>query len=330
MSKQLGTPSKLTVERDGIYHALPTFASDVKGLTAMVFGASGISGHHMLRVLSKHPERWSAVYSVARKPLSYTNQLGENVKHVSADLLDDPSTTAEKLKAQGVRADYVFFFAYLQPSPPPGAPLWSNVEEMCNVNAKLLQNCLDALVLADIKPKRFLLQTGAKQYAYNCGAALAPSEESDPRVHVEPNFYYLQEDILFEYCKKHGVEWNVTRPCHILGAVPSAAMNFVYLLAVYASVQKHLGRKLDFPGDLAAWDKVYEQSSAMMNGYLAEWSVLTPHAGNEAFNAGDGGATTLARFWPALAGWYGLETSPPDEDAKYDEFTLPYKETPRG
>ena len=201
---------------------------------------------------------------------------------------------------------------------------------MCNVNAKLLQNCLDALVLADIKPKRFMLQTGAKTYGYHLSSALTPAKESDPRVHIEPNFYYLQEDSLFEYCQKQGVEWNVTRPATIWGAVPGAAMNIAYPLAVYATVQKYMGRKLDFPGDLAAWDKIYEQSSAMMNGYLAEWAVLAPHAGNEAFNAGDGGACTLARLWPRFAEWYGLETSPPDENAKYHEFTLPYKQTPRG
>lgn len=30
--------------------------------------------------------------------------------------------------------DYVFFFSYIQPPPKPGQSLWSNAEEMCEVN----------------------------------------------------------------------------------------------------------------------------------------------------------------------------------------------------
>lgn len=330
MADQLKASLALEVERHGIYHALPTWPAELKGLDAIVFGANGISGHHMLRVLSKHPERWSTIYSISRKPQEYTYQIGQNVKHVSTDLLEGPSHIAKKLKAAGVRADYVFFFAYLQPAPPEGAPLWSNVEEMCDVNGRLLQNCVDALVLAGIKPKRFLLQTGIKHYGSHMGSPINPMEESDPRVNLEPNFYYNQEDILFAYSHKHGVEWNVTRPSFIWGAVPSAAMNIAYPLAVYASVQKHLGQTLAFPGDLAAWEKPIDQSSAMMNCYLAEWAVVNPRAKNEALNAGDGCPFTWARFWPRFAEWYGLETSPPDESEEYHQFTLPYKTPPRG
>jgi nucleoside-diphosphate-sugar epimerase len=320
----------LKVEQDGIYHALPTFPADLKGLSAIVFGANGISGHHMLRVLSRHPERWSTIYSVSRRAQSYSYQVGNHVKHVAADLLENPEKVAEKMKLEGVKADYVFFFAYLQPAPPEGAPLWSNVEEMCEVNAKLLQNSIDALVLAGIKPKRFLLQTGTKHYGIHMGPAINPIEESDPRVELEKNFYYIQEDILWAASKKNGFEWNVTRPSFIWGAVPAAAMNIAYPLGLYASIQKHLGRSLDFPGDIAAWEKILEQSSAQMNCYLAEWAVLTSAAKNEILNAGDGGPFSWARFWPKLAAWYGLKTRPPDEYAKYNEFTVPYETNPRG
>lgn len=62
--------------------------------------------------------------------------------------------------------DYVFFFSYIQVAPKDGAALWSNAQEMCRVNGNLLKNFLDALALSDIKPKRFILQTGAKYYGY--------------------------------------------------------------------------------------------------------------------------------------------------------------------
>tara|TARA_R110002060_G_scaffold1755_3_gene3283 strand:- start:841 stop:978 length:138 start_codon:yes stop_codon:yes gene_type:complete len=41
---------------------------------------------------------------------------------------------------------------------------------------------------------------------------LNPAVESDPRVEIEPNFYYPQEDMLWEYCGREGVGWNVIRP----------------------------------------------------------------------------------------------------------------------
>lgn len=87
------------------------------------------------------------------------------------------------------------------------------------------------------------------------GPATNPSFESDPRVTLEPNFYYPQEDLLRKYCEASGAAWNVVRPSYIIGAVRDNVLNFLPGLAVYAAVQKHLGRELLFPGDFVAWDK---------------------------------------------------------------------------
>lgn len=46
-------------------------------------------------------------------------------------------------------------------------------------------------------------------------------EEWFPRVELEPNFYYPQEDRLFEWTKKHSIQWNVAMPSYIIGAVCS-------------------------------------------------------------------------------------------------------------
>ena len=44
------------------------------------------------------------------------------------------------------------------------------------------------------------------------GPLKTPAEEWDPRVTLEPNFYYDQEDILLEYHRRTGVEWGVVMP----------------------------------------------------------------------------------------------------------------------
>lgn len=157
---------------------------------------------------------------------------------------------------------------------------------------------------------------------------LTPQMEDDPRITLAPNFYYTQEDMLFEHCRGTRTQWNVTRPGWILGAVEGAAMNIVYPLSVYAAVQKHLGEPLRFPGDYAAWDKEQIQSTAMLNCFFSEWAVLTPEAGDQAFNVGDSCLFTWGRFWPVLASWYGIPWLPPDADAKYTEIEM--SAPPRG
>jgi hypothetical protein len=130
--------------------------------------------------------------------------------------------------------------------------------------AALLRNFCEALLLANIKPNRIMLQTGAKIYGIHLGPATTPQEETDPRVTLEPNFYYPQEDFLWEFCKKQDIDCNICMPASIPGAVSDAAMNIVFPLRVYASVQKHLGEKLEFPTDLQVWDSNVCMSSCQM------------------------------------------------------------------
>lgn len=197
--------------------------------------------------------------------------------------------------------------------------------------ANLIRNFLEGLKIANLKPKRFLLQTGAKNYGFHIGPATNPSFESDPRILLENNFYYPQEDTLFAYCKETGSQWNVIRPSYIIGAVRDNLLNNLVGIAVYASVQSYLKRSLAFPGDYLAWDREHCQSTAMLNAYLEEWAVLSPHTGNQAFNAQDGLPFTWGRMWQYLGAWYGVEWSPPETDpSKYRTFESRWKETPRG
>jgi hypothetical protein len=147
---------------------------------------------------------------------------------------------------------------------------------------------------------------------------------------IEPNFYYDQEDILFQYCRENNIEWNIVRPSFILGAVEGSAMNAVYTMAVYAAVQKHKGEKLIWPADTVAWEKELVQSSAMLNSYLSEYVALNEQAGNEAFNATDGSPFTYGRLWTELAKWFGMEfTYPEDDDTHFHQVKM-HHEPPRG
>ena len=191
---------------------------------------------------------------------------------------------------------------------------------------------MDALVLSNAIPKRILLQLGAKYYGVHLGPTQVPQEEDDPRVLIEPNFYYPQEDKVIEFCRQHGSHWNTTRPASIPGAVRDAAMNLCLPLAIYASVQKHLGKPIEYPSDLTAWEMTEQLSSAMMNSYLAEWIVLTEAAKDESFNSSDSSPFAWGKFWPKLASWYKIDYKRPNTDpsAAYREVKTPYDPPPRG
>lgn len=96
--------STQVVHSKGIYHGLPTFPAELKNLRAIVAGANGISGQHMLRALSEQPERWSQIYALSRRPPLDTEALGKNIKHLAVDFLSSPEEIAKTLREENVQA----------------------------------------------------------------------------------------------------------------------------------------------------------------------------------------------------------------------------------
>lgn len=94
----------ITVQSKGIYHGLPVYPSETKGLTAIVTGANGISGYHMVKVLASSPERWSKIYCLSRRPPAIPGGLPKNAEFVSVDFLKKPEEIAELLKKNNVQA----------------------------------------------------------------------------------------------------------------------------------------------------------------------------------------------------------------------------------
>lgn len=96
-----------TVQSIGEFHGLPTFpeTDEFQNLTAVVTGANGISGYHMVRVLAAAPKRWSKIYCLSRRPppANFFEDLGDGAKrveHIQVDFLTDPSEIAGCLKGK--------------------------------------------------------------------------------------------------------------------------------------------------------------------------------------------------------------------------------------
>ena len=166
--------------------------------------------------------------------------------------------------------------------------------------------------------------TAAKIYA-NCYSI-------HPGIDLEPNLYYTQHDILESFCTTHKIAWNSGLPSFIIGAAIDSSQSLLFPLLVYASVQKYLGRPLEYPSDVTAWYTPQSLSNAVLNSYLCEWSVLAPNTANQAFNAWDDCAFTWGKMWPRLAKYFGMEYTGPDTStsAQFEEKGMKYEPPPHG
>jgi nucleoside-diphosphate-sugar epimerase len=239
--------SQQPLRQSGIYRNLPTFDPNIKGLKAIVCGATGISGFNTIRSLLDTPDRWSTVYALSRSPLSedmlalLTDEQRSHIQHVSIDFGSSDQDIAKSLKDAGVKADYVFYYAYLSPKNGESAMHPSAADDLVKSNIPPFKNFLGSLPLAGIKPKRILLQTGGKNYGMHMGRVRTPLVESDPQpTRLGPNFYYNQEEVLMQFCDEHPeTDWNVVMPAAIIGTTKYASMNTALSWGVYAAVQAH-------------------------------------------------------------------------------------------
>ncbi|CAG9955304.1 unnamed protein product [Clonostachys rosea f. rosea IK726] len=314
----------------GIYRNLPNFDPSIRNLNAIITGSNGISGFATLRALLDAPERWSTIYSLSRSGLSaeqlalIPESLRSHIKEVSVDLTRPSQEIVDTLQKAGVKADYVFFYAYLQPKTGDSGMSTKMADALAGINVPMFKNFLDSLELANLEPKRILLQTGGKNYGLHIGRCRAPLVESDPKPrHLQTNFYYSQEDLLFEYCEKHPqTGWNVVRPVGVIGVAQHAPLNAFYPFAIYAAVQAQKGEPLYFGGDFESWQFEYSHSTARLGGYLSEWAVLEEKCKNHAFNQQDGATITWDRFFNELARWYGVESGVVNPDHDVSKFKI--------
>ncbi|KAK7409527.1 hypothetical protein QQX98_008311 [Neonectria punicea] len=252
--------------------------------------------------------------------------LRSHIKHIQVDLNRPGKEIAQVLQEAGVIADYAFFYAYIEPKGLGSGMDHKVADALYMANVPLFENFLQALEVADITPKRILLQTGAKSYGPLLGRSRHPFVESDPEPrHLTNNFYYGQEDALYDFCKRHPESgWNVVRPSGIIGVTQGSPLNLFFPLAVYAAVQAHKGEPLNFNGDFSSWQREYSYSTARLTGYLSEWAVLENKCRNQAFNAQDGETLTWDRFYERLVKWFGVRQGAkvPDGNESYDNVTV--------
>lgn len=279
----------------------------------LVIGVTGIVGNSLAEILPlpDTPGGPWKVYGVARRPRPNWNAQ-HPVHYIQCDVSNSEETKAKLSQLADVT--HVFYVT------------WANRRteaENCEVNGAMFRNVLRALIPNAPKFRHICLQTGTKHYGgpFEAFGKIQPHEppftEDLPRLNV-PNFYYTQEDILFEETKKkEGLTWSIHRPNAIFGFSPYSMMNIIGTLCVYAAICKHEGLPLKFPGNKASWEGTFSVASDA--DLIAEqhiWATVDSNARNEAFNCNNGDVFKWKHLWKVLAERFGIEKYGFDEGEK--------------
>jgi nucleoside-diphosphate-sugar epimerase len=269
---------------------------------ALIIGATGIVGGNLAQHLLACGD-WD-VTGLSRGR-SAANRAMESV---TADLTSAASV-ANAL--QGRQFTHVFFTAWSRQATE---------RENIAVNGAMVRHVLDALGPSGTLEHAALV-TGLKHYlgpfeAYAQGTVpLTPFREEQGRQPVD-NFYYEQEDRLFEAARQYGFNWSVHRPHTIIGFALGNAMNMGVTLAVYATLCKETGQPFMFPGSAAQWNGLTDMTDARLLARHLEWASTSPAARNEDFNVVNGDVFRWQWMWSQLAQYFGIEPAPFDGETR--------------
>nr|CAA68126.1 unnamed protein product [Arabidopsis thaliana] len=243
---------------------------------ALIIGVTAIVGNSLAEILplSDTPGGPWKVYGVARRPRPTWNA-DHPIDYIQCDVSDAEDTRSKLSPLTDVT--HVFYVT------------WTNREsesENCEANGSMLRNVLQAIIPYAPNLRHVCLQTGTKHYLGPFTNVDGPRHdppftEDMPRLQIQ-NFYYTQEDILFEEIKKtETVTWSIHRPNMIFGFSPYSLMNIVGTLCVYATINMK-GSPLLFPGSKKAWEGFMTASDADLIAEQQIWAAVDPYAKNEA------------------------------------------------
>ncbi|WMV50997.1 hypothetical protein MTR67_044382 [Solanum verrucosum] len=279
---------------------------------ALIIGVTGIVGNSLAEILpgTDTPGGPWKVYGVARLPRPSWN-VDYPIEYIQCDI-SSPEETQSKLTLL-TDVTHVFYVTWaIRPTEL----------ENCEINGKMFQNVLDAIIPNCPNLSHICLQTGLKYYhgSFELFEKIAhdtPYNEGLPRLPA-PNFYYTLEDILFEEVKKkEGLTWSIHRPGLIFGFSPYSIMNIIGTLCIYATICKHEGLPLRFPGSKSAWDGYLYCSDADLIAEHQIWASVDPNAKNEAFNISNGDVFKWKHLWKVLAEEFQVEAEEFDESKRW-------------
>lgn len=260
---------------------------------AVVVGALGVIGRNLVNYLEPLDD-WDIV-GLSRRPPDFDTR----AEFISVDLLDRDQAMA---KLAGLTdATHIFYAAFLP------APTWA---EHNAPNLALLVNAVEAIEAVAPALRHVHLVEGNKWYGSHLGPFKTPAREDNPP-HMLPNFYYDQEMWLRGAQEGKDWTWSALRPQTVCGFALGNPMNITMVIAVYATISKHLGLPLRFPGSPGAYEAVYQVCDADHLAKAMVWCGTDPGGANEVFNITNGDFFRWKNVWPAFADFFDMPYGEP-------------------
>ncbi|KAJ5080948.1 hypothetical protein N7456_013658 [Penicillium angulare] len=286
-------------------------SSDPK--VAFVTGANGISGNALVEHLIRTPKtEWSKIVISSRRPLRYHWQ-DPRVHFVAIDFLSDLETITSQLAPYCTDVTHAFFTSYVHSD---------DFEKLRDANVPLFKNFLTAIdQVARDTLQGVCVQTGGKNYGVHLGPVKQPCDERHPRYDDKGmNFYYPQEDFLFELQKERNWTYNIIRPNAIIGFTPGDnGMSQAITLALYLLICRETGEFPRFPGNKYFYNCVDDSSYAPSIADMSVWALTTPKAANQAFNHTNGDTFVWRYFFERIGEYFDLEVPETTEFAAMGE-----------
>ena len=259
--------------------------------TALIAGGLGVTGRALVEHLDSDPD-WDVIALSRRSPDFETK-----AQFISVDLTDRGETQAALGELREVT--HIFYCA-LSARP--------DVTEEIAPNIAMLSNLMDAVEpIATLEHVQ--LMEGNKWYGSFLGPFRTPAREDDPRPIVR-QLYHAQQDWLVERRAGKDWTWSALRPHGVWGLSIGGAMNLLTSVALYATISKHLGLPLCWPGSQGFYDRLYNIIDVTLLARAMLWAATEPAAADNAFNINNGDFFRWHQVWPRIAGFFDMEVGP--------------------
>jgi nucleoside-diphosphate-sugar epimerase len=260
----------------------------------LIAGATGLAGMATVRHFAALDD-WE-VLAVSRG----IPPLPRGVRHISVDLTDRQSCNKAFADVTGIT--HVAYMALHEKGDLVGG--WREREHI-DTNLAMLRNLLESLDVSTLRHISIL--QGGKAYGAPLAEIAVPAKERWPRGDHDV-FYWAQEDFLRDQKKSADWTMSILRPSVILGESTSSPMSIIAALGVYASIKKHLGEPLSFPG---GGRYVTTCTDSRMIAQAVEFVSVDERAAGETFNIVNGDVFVWHDLWPALARHFDMPLADP-------------------
>jgi nucleoside-diphosphate-sugar epimerase len=260
--------------------------------TAVIAGASGLIGRriaeHLLAIGG-----WNVI-GLARRPPATSD-----MRWIPVDLAD--ADDCKRKLGKLTEATHIFYAARYD--HPEGVP------ESVGTNTSMLVNLVNALEpAADLKHIHAV--HGSKYYGHQLGPVPVPMHESLPRAKNQ-NFYFNQEDFLIERSRVGKWTYSTSRPHAFCDPAIDHPRSIGLVIAVFALIQRELGRNLDFPGSDASFSVPTQFTDLALLSRAVVWMATEQRCANQGFNVVNGDTPRWSELWPDFAACFGMKLGKP-------------------